>query len=646
MCLFLIGTLMTVSILANTDQDKAKKEKKSQAKPMVLKHTIVVTASRSEQLIMELGSSVSVISAQELKNSGKENVLSALQQIRGLDVSQSGGLGKESSIFIRGANSEHSLVLLDGIELNDPISPGRSFDLAHFTLDNIERVEIVRGPQSTLYGSDAMGGVVQMISKKGVGKPKLSLSFTGGSYNSFSEFIGLSGSTSNFNYSFGISRIDSQGFSASHQKYGNTEKDGYNNTTFSTRLGFSPIKNMKINFIARYILANVDLDGNAGTGGDDPNYISDSNHLIMGTSISYNTWENKWNQKLTFSLNTKTQNYSNEIDQFHPADSSRGFYKGNQVKINWQHNIQLHRSNTIILGIEYENERGESEYVWQSAWGPGESIFPVQSSDSTGFYVQENLKFWDQLFVSLGIRYDHQKPFGGVLTYRFAPAFFFKTGTKIKATYGTGFKAPSLYQLYAPASAWGPLGNPDLFAEESIGWDLGIEQYLWGDQLVIGLTYFNNQFENLIVYDWSQGYININQADTTGIECYLSLRVSEKIFLRSSYTYCKTEDKATGEQLLRRPDHKVSLGFNCQISKKLNANLDISYVGERSDVYPYPQRTTIPEYTIINSFFSYQLTNNLQLTLRIDNLLDTDYEVVKGYGVPGRSFYIGFNLRI
>lgn len=253
---------------------------------------------------------------------------------------------------------------------------------------------------------------------------------------------------------------------------------------------------------------------------------------------------------------------------------------------------------------------------------------------------------WEKLFVTLGLRSDHHNLFGSEVTYRIAPAYIFKTNTKIKATYGTGFKAPSLYQLYAPATSWGPIGNENLGPEKSKGWDIGVEQYLFENRLMFGVTYFQNEFENLIEFDWQKGYVNISGAETSGIEIYISGRFNKKLTLNSSYTYTKTKDKETEEQLLRRPKNKFNLNLNYCFGKKTNVNVNIICVGKRDDICPYPTRVEVDAYTLVNLRASYNITSSIQLFFRVDNLLDADYEVVRGYGTAGLSAYAGLKLNL
>lgn len=636
-----IVVLAGIFILMSTTLAQEKKEQKK-----ALEYHIVVTATKTEQPQAEVASSVTVITARELQVTRKEMVLDVLRYATGLDVVQSGGVGTLANLSIRGSGAGHTLVLMDGVEMNDPMSPGRSFNFAHLTVDNIKQIEIVRGPQSTLYGSDAMGGVINIITRKGEGKPKFFLSGEGGAYNTFRGAAGVSGGTDLINYSLSASRFDTKGFSASHEKSGNLERDGYGNTSFSARFGLTPIKNLDIDFIGRYTNAKTDLDVRWGEGGDDPNYTTDAKQLFLRAQADLRLLDGKWGQKLGFSFSDNDRNYQNDKDPQHPFNSVKSFYKGRMLKMDWQHNLYLHKTNTLTAGIEYEQEKGESEYAWESMWGPGKSVFPEQTTNMTGLYLQDEIKLQQSFFVTLGVRFDNHNLFGSATTYRIAPAYLFKSGTKVKATYGTGFKAPSLYQLYAPATAWGPIGNENLNPERSTGWDAGIEQYLLKDRLKMGATYFHNDFKDLIEFDWLQGYVNTAHAKTQGMEIFASALPWVNLTIRGNYTYTKTEDKETGEQLLRRPKHKGNLSFDYRFIEKGNAHMGIIYVGERDGIFPYPTRVKLDAYTLVNLAVSYDISRNIQFFLRVDNLFDRVYEEIKGYGTARRSFYGGLRVTL
>jgi vitamin B12 transporter len=641
---FMMLVLLVAQLLLAGYMPAEEKADKKNEKDEALQYHVVVTATRTEEAKVEVGSTVSVILAEDLKKSGKKTVADALATIPGLDVVRNGGPGTNAGVHIRGANTEHTLIMIDGVELNDPSNPGRSYDFAHLGIDNIERIEIVHGPQSTLYGSDAIGGVINIITRAGVGKPRFYLSGEGGSYSSFSESAGFNGGTEKMSYSLGVSRFDSKGFSAGAEKYGNTERDAYGNTTLNAKLEVKPSEKISFDLMARHYDIKSDMDNNAGEYGDDPNSIYDAKQSIFAANIKTSLMKGKWNQRLGFSFNNIKREYDNPTDALHPFDSSNGIYKGRILKTDWQHNFYLHPTNTVTAGIEYEKEFGESEYNWKSAWGPGQSLLPKTSAGNAGIYLQDNLKLGDILFTTFGVRFDDHSRFGNKSTFRIATALVLESETKIKGSYGTGFKAPTLYQLYAPATYWGPIGNENLNPEESIGWDVGIEQFMFKNRLNFGITYFSNEFDNLIQYDWAVGFINVASAATGGLEMFLAAFPVKNLNFRLNYTYTKSEDKTTGEELLRRPKHKANASVNYKFLKKADAYLDIIHVGKRFDVLPFPIVVEAAPYTLFNLTLTYEISGNIEIFGRIINLFDVEYEEALGYGTAGLSGYLGIRL--
>lgn len=615
----------------------------------IILETIVVTATRVETPIGEIASSVTVISSEEIVRKQKPTVLEVLRAIPGLNVVQTGGPGRTTSISIRGANSEHTLVLIDGVEVNDPITVGRSYDFAHLTVDNIERIEILRGPQSTLYGSDAIGGVINIITKKGEGKPKFFLSAEGGSFTTFRETAGLRGGNKWVHYSLGLSRTDSNGISAARKKNGNYERDDYENTSLSTRVGFTPVENLNIDFLLRYINAKSELDTWVfGVGVvDDPNYFQKSEQIFFKTQAELSLFDKTWNQKLGFAVNDHDRYYKNPKDTQHPFDFERSNYNGGLMKLDWQHHLKLHKTNLLTFGFEFEREEGKSKYYSESIWGPDQSVFPKKTAHTKGYYVQDEVRLWDRLFGTIGIRIDDHSRFGTETTYRIAPVYLIKeTNTKIKGTFGTGFKAPSLYQLFAPPTLWGPIGNKHLKPEKSRGWDAGVEQSFLGDRVILGATFFRNDFKDLIQFESLNGYVNVARAKTEGVEFTASGKPMEDLIIQVSYTHMDTENKRTDRDLLRRPKNKLNLDLNYAFLKKGNIHLGMTYVGKRDDMDPatFSRRVNLDGYTLVNLAASYELTKNFQIFGRVENLLDKEYEEVKGYGTPGISFFGGIKL--
>ncbi len=630
----------------------AQEEQVKPPPPEPLRYDVVVTATKMETPSREVASSVTVITEADLARTRKSTVLDALEDLIGLSITQNGGPGGAASVFIRGAGSEDTLVLLDGVELNDPINPSRSCDLAHLALSQVERIEILRGPQSPLYGSDAMGGVINIITRKGRGRPRLDLSTSAGSYGTWASDLGFSGSAGRSDYSFGLSYARTTGFSAASDRYpGNTEPDGYRNLTLSGRFGFAVRENIDLDVMVRSISARSAIDDFGGPYGDDPNAIQDYTATLARIQARGLFLGNRWEQKLSISWMHSDRTLFNPPDDAHPLEGEDGTYTGRLIKLDWQNNFFLGPSQTMTAGLELGQEAGRSDYVSTGPAGTDESSFPSEKAGTGGIYVQDQWKVGGSLFLAAGARLDIHSRTGAALTFRLAPAWVIEaTGTKLKATIGTGFKSPSLYQLFAPPTAWGPIGNINLLPERVTGWDAGVEQDIVRDRLRFGVTYFQNSFRDLIDFDYVQGYINIGRAGTHGVEVSLDSRPlgpGESLRLKASYTRLIARDEVTGEALLRRPRDKVSAEVGSRLFRRVDLSASLLYVGKRLDqefsVYPY-EDVPLAGYTLLGAVISTPVSRGLDLYVRLDNILNARYEMVWGYGTPAFSFVVGLRL--
>jgi vitamin B12 transporter len=627
----------------------------NQAKPyQPLHYDVIVTATRVETPGREVASSVTVITDEELVRARKLTVLDALRDIIGLSVSQNGGPGTAASVSIRGANNEHTLVLLDGVELNDPINPSRSYDLAHLSLSQVERIEVLRGPQSPLYGSDSLGGVINIITRKGRGRPRLALSGAVGNYATANGDFGFSGSAGRADYSLGLSYARTAGFSAASDRYpGNSEKDGYRNLTLIGRFGYAVRKNIDLDVMVRSVRARSEIDNFGGPYGDDPNNRQDYDSTLARAQARGLFLANLWEQKITVSWTRANRKLINLADDAHPLESENGTYGSRLVKLDWQNNFFLGPSQTLTAGVEFGQEQGRSDYVSDSPSGVFQSSFPAEKSGAAGFYAQDQWKVRGSFFLAAGARLDVHSRTGAALTFRVAPAWIIEaTGTKFKATLGTGFKSPSLYQLFAPPTAWGPIGNIDLRPERVTGWDVGVEQDIVRDRLRFGLTYFKNSFRDLIDFDALQGYVNIGQAGTHGVEISLETRPlgpDESLSFRTSYTRLTARDELSGAALLRRPRDKFSAELGSRLFRRLDLAASLLYVGKRTDrdfsTFPF-QDVRLPGYFLLGAVLSTSVSPALDFYVRLDNMLNARYETVWGYGTPGFSLAVGFRLAL
>lgn len=632
-------------LLAGDDGDKDKRA----AEPQSLQHDLVVTATRIETPSREIASSLTVLTREVLARSKKTTVLEALEESAGVSSIRSGGPGAAATIMLRGSNSEHTLVLLDGVELNDPMNPSRTCDLTHLRLDQVERIEILRGPQSTLYGSDALGGVVNIITRKGDGPLGVDLTSRAGSMKTVDGALDVSGALAKGHFSFGASWFSSEGISAADASFpGNTEKDGYRNLTLMSRAGWKIRPNTDLDLSFRLLSARTELDNFGGYAGDDPNNVQRLASMSVVAHLRRLSRNGRWESKLDISFAGSDRKYDNPADASHPYDSETGRYRSSLVKTDWQNNFFFSSSHTLTAGAEFERERGSSSYVSESAWGPSSTPFPARTSSTAGFYVQDQIRAGNHLAASAGIRLDNHDRSGAAVTFRIAPAWLIpSTGTKIKGTFGTGFKAPSLYQLYAPGTSWGPIGNAGLKAEESAGWDAGVEQELFEGRMRIGAVRFSNRFHNLIVYDASSGYVNVNRAESEGFEFTALATPAEAFSLQAAYTRQKTKNSDTGSPLLRRPENQFTASAFGRIFGKFDWAGSFVLSGRRIDLdytgWPAAE-VVLPSTAVLNATISYEAGKRLELFLRLENILGRRRETVFGYGTPGFCAYVGIHM--
>lgn len=608
---------------------------------------VVVTATRTETPLIELANSITIIDSAEIANSKKDNVLDLLRDEYGVDVVQQGGPGKLANVFIRGGGSEHTLVLIDGVEMNMPSDPGNTYDFSNLPADNIERIEILRGPQSTLYGSDAMAGVINIITRTGEGKNKYFVSAEGGSYSSYKAVTGISGAYDIVNYQLNLTRNKTDGFSSASSKYGNTEKDGASNFIGSFRTGVDLNSFSKLNLFYQYTNGDAGYDQSGGKFGDDPTYIYNLEENLFRLETVFSNSNNTWNGKAGISFIRNVRKYSFDSTLYNPS-SSRSLYDGRKIKIDLQSTFNIAKPFSMTVGFENEKESALSSYYIFSQTGNFESLFPLKISATYGAFVEMQSNLADRFFINIGTRYDHHSVFGNASTYRIAPAFIiWETGTKLKATYGTGFKSPSLFYLFDPA-----FGNKNLQPEKSTGWDAGLEEFLFNDKIIMGASYFRNEFNNLFGFDENYKTINIDRSESYGVELYFNVNLTDGMKIKSNYTYTKTKDLSVNSPdknlpLLRRPIHKGVVSWNYTFLEKFNVNADVIFVGKRDDKFFVgfqSERIKLNSYTLINFAASYKMFSYLQLYAKVNNVSDTYYEEVYGYATPGLSFYGGFNL--
>ncbi len=578
---------------------------------------IDVDAARNPLALKNLPTSVTVITQQQIEEKSYINVEDMLREELGLDVVQNGPLGSNTTVFTRGAGSSSTLVLVDGVQVNSNTTG--SFNFAHIQPENIEKVEILRGPQSTIWGADAVGGVINIVTKKGKGQPSHYFSFEGGSFATFKEVLGSSGEIGKFDYSATISRTDSQGFSSAEASIGNTENDGYQNTSLSVRTGMNFSEQGRVELIGQFIDVHNEFDNIVFIPVDGPPF-STQESIFFSMPISFVIfpwWDIKINPNYSYTgLKSRDQLF---------ADSN--IYSTNYT-LDIQNNFVIGEFLSLIVGGEYQNRKGSLSRIGVNA-----------DLGNFSTYMQGVLDLYEGLILTAGFRFDDNDSFEDKLTYKFEGAYRVKnTGTRIRAAYATGFRAPTINELFFPN-----FGNPNLKPEEVKNWEVGFDQNLLGDRVVLSSVFFYSKYTNLIQTLFTPpstfSAANIGKALSRGVETSLKIKLPQNILISANHTWNIARDDITKQRLLRRAEHKFHINFQHNWRKKLKTLIGVTY---KSDTVDFSGRTD--KYIVVRSVLEYQICKNLKLTLRGENLFDENYQEILGFGTAGISGYAGFTI--
>ena len=591
----------------------------------------------------QTASSITVITAQDIATQQYRTVPEALGTVPGLNVVPTGGPGGQTSVFMRGTNSNHTKILVDGIDVGDPSTPNAAFDFGHLLTGDIEQIEVLRGPQSGLYGSDAIGGVISIITKKGDGPPRATASIETGSYGTFNQNIGLSGSQDNFNYAVNVGHLHVSDLPVTplqllppgQQAIGNS----YDNMTYSTKVGADLNEFWSVNAVARYTEATLHFTGdNFNTNPNGTPNAEQSTHEVRQLFTREEAVLSLFDGRIK---NYFGVNYTNEwSSDLGPTDPAATVTTGQRLKYDWRSVTQLAAGQNLVIGAEQQTETIDT------------TGFSAQNGNQAGFVELQN-QFANRFFLVSNIRDDFNDRFGEHATYRVAPAVILPfTETKLKASYGTGFKAPSLSELFQSFPDFAFFSNPNLKPEESRGYDVGFEQPLFNDLVRFGSTYFHNDITNLILsvpdldptappFAFTNG--NIGQATTEGTENFVLFNITNRFNIRGDYTFTRAVDTSTGIQLLRRPKEKWSTTATWKPIDPLTLSATVLHVSSWLDVPRDGPGTNIyaPGYTIVNLRSDYAINDQIKLYSRIDNLFNVHYENPTGFLAPGLGVFGG-----
>ena len=602
---------------------------------------VVVTATRIATPVDQVASAITVIDATDIDKRQERSLPDVLADAPGLNLVQSGGEGGQTSVFMRGTDSNHVKVLMDGIDVSDPSSPNGAFDFGKFNSADIARVEVLRGPQSGLYGSDAIGGVINIITKQGDGPLSLSGSVEGGSFETFNQDATVSGSDDNFHYRATVSHLHAGATPITPLdllRPGETRHDDYyDNVSVSTKLGYDFSDHFDLGFVGRASDSLGEITGDASDPVTFLGYPSPSQ-----TRIYTQGYESRgtahWN--LGWLDQTLGASYSSTVTSDMDPNNGSIPSSGDRIAVDWQGSLPIATGETVVLGAT--NVRDAIHIPISAGVTTNAGYGELQSS-------LPDLIEGVTINNSVSIRDDDNSRYGNHVTWHIAPvAAIESTGTRIHASYGTGFKAPSLEQLFESFPAFFFFANPDLKPETSAGYDVGVDQTLGNVQG--GATWFHNDIKNLIETNpvTFEDDVNIGRARTQGLESYLSWQALDTLKLRADYTYTDAEDKDLREELVRRPKNKVTGEARWQALDALSLDARLLYIGtwiDGSRDFSVPRLNAHP-YMTVDLAASYALTENLTVTGRVNNLFDKSYEDPVGFLQPGQAFYAGLKVNL
>ncbi|MEJ2378670.1 MAG: TonB-dependent receptor [Pseudolabrys sp.] len=627
---------------------------------------VVVSATTVPTPASAVASSVTVITGQELQREQIRTIPDALRMVPGLNVVQTGGPGGQTAVFMRGTNSNHVKVLLDGIDIGDPSTPNGAFDFAHLLTGDIERIEVLRGPQSGLYGSDALGGVISIVTKKGKGPPKLSTRVEGGSFGTFNQAASLSGSQDRFNYAFNALHFRSTenpvtplDLLAPGERRNN---DFYDNWTYSAKLGADLSDALTLNAVARYTDAHLRF-----TGDDYVNFPTPAPEAMQDRQVNHKLFtrgEAVWSLfdgklKNYFGVdyvNHWNWNFDPNSDSFTPFGSVAppNTSVGERLQYDWRSVAKVLPGQTLVLGLQHETQKLRTDSTGSVIGGVFVPVETYAQNTNKAAYAELQSDFAERFFLVSNIRYDDNASFGPHTTWRVAPAVIVPgTETKLKGSYGTGFKAPTLTELYVNNPSIGQVANPDLRPEISKGYDFGFEQPLFNGRLRFGATYFHNEISDLIVTQFNPAtftfvYKNIGSAETHGIEAFAAAALTDQLKVRADYTWTATRDNTTGLGLLRRPAHKLSVSTVWTPLDGLTLSSTVLYVSSWVDVNRdtavFIPRLDAPPYTTVNVAANYEVNPHLTVFAQADNLFDRHYQNPIGFERPRFGVFGGVRL--
>lgn len=587
---------------------------------------LVVSATRVATPLDRIGSSVTVIGKDEIEKSHATQVIDLLRRVPGLHFSRNGGPGSNTDVRLRGTRSGQIKILIDGIEVNDASGVSNGFNFGSLQVIDIEQIEVLRGPQSALYGNDAMGGVINIITKCGGGARRYSVSVEGGSFGTHRESASVSGGWDRGDYAFNATHFSTDGFS---RVAAGDEDDGTENTAVSGTLGLEVSDRLRFNLTGGWDRLDTEFDPLSTLDGP-----ADQRQRMLRGALEaiYLAFDGRLENIVTLSASQMERQFDEPVGFFRFST-----FDGDRYGAEYRGNYSVSDTDVLTVGGAREYESAATATVTQAG------VFSVPVDDrlrTDSVFGQYQFSPLDGLHLTAGGRRDDNEKFGAETTYRGTLAYrVAATGTLVRGSYGTGAKAPTLFQLFDST-----FGNPNLKVETSTGVDVGVEQAFWDGRATVNITAFQNDFEELLQFDFAaSSFINVGEARTRGFESAVSVDVLPTLQFSANYTYLRAADRMAGLELIRSPKHSASFLADWEVSDDAQLELAVQYTGDQRDGFGGTE--IVPTWVVVDLAGTYALSEEVSLFGRVENLLNRDYQEIVRFNTAGRSAYAGVRVR-
>ncbi|AXE64836.1 hypothetical protein BBF93_11810 [Hyphomonas sp. CACIAM 19H1] len=612
---------------------------------------VIVSSSRSAVPVSQMGDAISILDAAEIELQQLATLDEALERIPGVAITRSGGVGQNTQVRMRGFTTKHVLVLIDGVKVNNPSEADNQFGIDHLFLDNVERVEVLRGPQSGVYGADAVAGVINVITKRPNGPLEVRGSAMVGDNSTYELTAGAQQGNDTYGVSGSLSYYDTAGISLSSRPPGNVERDGYENFTAQLRGEVRPTTNTELSAWVRYTDAMNEIDAN---------YLPANNPLGLPAYLFQDSEGQNESQQLFGAVKGVWKTFDGKLDHtaqvsivdlqdVYTAPGTEQESEGRTVEGIYYATWRPAERMTFVGGAEYRDEQA----VFEQPVGAGYALIDDGISNTAAF-AEVNFEVLKGLFLSGAARYDDNEKFGGEFTHRLTAAYnlpdaFDLPGidTKLRASYGEGAEAPGLRQLLGSSATYE--GNPDLQPESSWMADIGIDQRLESGLAGWSVTYFDGVADDGIfsIFNPLTGKSspqNIQSpVDMSGVELDLRVSPASWIDLRGAYTYLDVSQRSVGTQLFGRPKHEASAAVTVRPMSKLALTVDGYWRDEFfSD---YPSSYVMPGYSLYSVSAVWDVTDRVSLAAKIHNITDKFYEEKLGDSTYGRTAQLRLSVR-